>query len=90
MRLLALAGAFGLAVVALAPSVTPADAGSYGPRYCLQYRGGGENCGFYSFNQCLAALSGNAGMCMVAPWQTTVTSVYTPRGAYRVMRDAID
>jgi hypothetical protein len=29
-------------------------------------------------------------MCMVAPWQSTVTSVYTPRGSYRVIRDAID
>ncbi|MEA2928917.1 MAG: hypothetical protein QOG38_1345 [Hyphomicrobiales bacterium] len=90
MRLLALAGALGLAVIAVAPSVTPAAAGPYGPRFCLQYRGGGENCGFYSFNQCLAALSGNAGMCMVAPWQTTVTTVSTPRGRYRVIRDAID
>ncbi len=90
MRLLALAGALGLAAIAIAPSITPAAAGPLGPRYCLQYRGGGENCGFYSFNQCLSALAGNAGMCMGAPWQTTVTSVYTPRGSYRVVRDAID
>jgi len=87
MRLLALAGVLGLAVIAIAPSVTPADAG---PRYCLQFRGGAENCGFYSFNQCRAALSSEAGMCIVAPWQTTATSVYTSRGAYRVVRDAID
>jgi hypothetical protein len=90
MRYLALAGALGLAAISLASGVTPANAGPYGPRYCLQYKGGGENCGFYTFNQCLAALSGNAGMCMVAPWQSTVTSVYTPRGSYRVIRDAID
>ena len=90
MRLLAFAGALGLAVVAIAPSITPADAAPLAQRYCLQYRGGGENCGFYSFNQCLAALTGNAGMCMVAPWQATVTSVYTPRGSYRSIRSAID
>jgi hypothetical protein len=90
MRLLALAGALGLAVIAIAPSVTPADAGPLGPHYCLQFRGGAENCGFYSFNQCRAALSSEAGMCIVAPWQTTATSVYTSRGGYRVVRDAID
>ena len=90
MRLLALAGAFGLAVVATAPSVTPADAGPYGPRYCAQYRGGGENCGFYSFNQCLAAISGAGGICIVAPMQTEVVDVYTRRGIYRMLRDAID
>jgi hypothetical protein len=90
MRFLAMAGALGLAVIATAPTVTPADAGPYGPRYCLQYRGGGENCGFYTFNQCLAALSGNAGMCMVAPMQTEVVDVYTRRGIYRMLRDAID
>jgi hypothetical protein len=90
MRLLALAGAFGLAVIATAPSVTPADAGPHGPRFCAQYRGGGENCGFYSFNQCLAALSGNGGMCIVAPMQTQIVDVYTPRGTYRMYRDAID
>ena len=90
MRLLALAGAFGLALVATSQIATQAEAFPHGPRFCAQYRGGGENCGFYSFNQCLAALSGNGGMCIVAPMQTEVRTYHTPRGTYRVIRDAID
>ena len=65
-------------------------AGPLGPRYCLKYRHGAENCGFYSFNQCLASLSGEAGMCVVAPIQTQVLEVRTPRGTQRFVRDAID
>jgi hypothetical protein len=90
MRLLALAGAFGLALVATAQTSTPADAGPWGPRFCSQYRGALENCGFYTFDQCLAAISGVGGMCVVAPMQTEVRTYYTPRGTYRVIRDAID
>jgi hypothetical protein len=90
MRLLALAGAFGLALVATSQIATEAEAFPHGPRFCAQYRGGGENCGFYSFNQCLAALSGNGGICIVAPMQTEVRTYYTPRGSYRVIRDAVD
>lgn len=90
MRLLALAGAFGLALVAGAQNVTPADAAPFATRYCAQYKGGAENCGFYSFRQCLAALSGNGGVCFVAPIQTEELQVHTRRGSYRVIRDAID
>ena len=90
MRLLAIAGALGLALVANAQTATQADAGSYGPRYCAEYRGGGENCGFYTFNQCLEAVSGVGGMCIVAPMQRQIVNVYTPHGRYRVTRDAID
>ena len=90
MRLLALAGAFGLALVANAQSVTPADAAPFATRFCAQYKGGAENCGFYSFRQCVAALSGNGGVCFVAPIQTEVVNIHTPRGTYRIIRDAID
>jgi uncharacterized protein DUF3551 len=33
--------------------------------WCAQYgvRGGATNCGFYSFQQCMAAISGNGGFC---------------------------
>jgi len=90
MRILALAGAFGLALVATSQvAVTSAEAFP-GTRFCAQYRGGGENCGFYSFNQCLAAVSGVGGMCIVAPLQTVETRIHTPRGSYRIIRDAID
>jgi hypothetical protein len=90
MRLLALAGAFGLALVANSQIATQAEANPFGTRYCAQYRGNAENCGFYSFNQCLAAISGVGGMCVVAPIQTEARIYYTPRGTYRVIRDAID
>jgi len=90
MRRLAIAGALGLAVLATGQTIAPAEAGPLGPRFCAQYRGGGENCGFYSFRQCLAAISGAGGICNIAPMQTEVVEVYTPRGRYRLLRDAID
>jgi uncharacterized protein DUF3551 len=33
--------------------------------WCAQYggRGGGTNCGFVSFRQCMAAVHGNGGYC---------------------------
>ena len=53
-------------------------------RFCAQYKGGAENCGFYSFNQCLAALSGNGGICTMAQYQGDVIRVHTPHGTYRI------
>ena len=82
MRLLALAGAFGLALVANSQIATQAEANPFGTRYCAQYRGNAENCGFYSFNQCLAALAGNGGICTEATYQGDVIRVHTPRGRY--------
>ena len=82
MRLLALAGAFGLALVANSQIATQAEANPFGTRYCAQYRGNAENCGFYSFNQCMAALWGNGGICTVATYQGDVLRVRTPRGSY--------
>ena len=90
MRFLALAGVFGLALVASSQIATKAEAYPAGPRFCAQYRGGGENCGFYSFNQCLAAISGVGGMCIVAPMQTQVITYPTRRGYVQYYRDAID
>jgi hypothetical protein len=91
MRLLALAGTFGLALVATSQIATQAEANPFGTRYCAQYRGASENCGFYSFNQCLAAISGVGGMCVVAPIQNEVRVYPTRRGGYvRVIRDAVD
>ena len=40
--------------------------GAHAAPWCANYGGrggGGTNCGFYSFAQCMAALSGNGGMC---------------------------
>ena len=63
---------------------------SLGPRFCAQIRGGGENCGYYTFNQCLASISGVGGYCYVAPIQVEVRTVLTPRGPRTIVRDAID
>lgn len=92
MRILALAGLFGLALVGSSQiAVSTAEAfPNGGPRFCAQYRGGGENCGFYSFNQCQAAISGVGGICIVAPMQVEVRTIYTPRGPRTIVRDAID
>jgi hypothetical protein len=84
MRLFALAGAFGLALVASAQFATQADAFPSATRYCALYKGGAENCGFYSFNQCLAALAGNGGICTEAPYQGDIIRIHTPRGTYRI------
>jgi hypothetical protein len=81
MRLLVLAGAIGLAIAANAQTITQADAAPFA-RYCAQYKGGAENCGFYTFNQCLAALAGNGGICTMATYQGDVIRVHTPRGSY--------
>ena len=84
MRLLALAGAFGLALAATGQLATQADAAPFATRYCAKYKGGAENCGFYSFNQCMAALWGNGGICTMATYQGDVIRVHTPRGSYQI------
>ena len=82
MRLFALAGAFGLALVATSQVAAQADAHPSPTRYCALYKGGAENCGFYTFNQCLAALAGNGGICTEAPYQGDIIRIHTPRGRY--------
>jgi hypothetical protein len=43
----------------LSLSIVGAHAGSW----CAHYRNGATNCGFYSFAQCQAAVSGIGGYC---------------------------
>jgi hypothetical protein len=90
MRLLALAGTLGLALLATSQTATTAQAFAQGPRYCSTYRGTPENCGWYSFEQCLAAIGGVGGMCVVAPMQVQLRTMWTPNGPRRVIREAID
>ena len=82
MRFLALAGALGLALAAAGPLATQADAAPGATRFCALYKGGAENCGFYSFNQCMAALWGNGGICTMATYQGDYIRVRTPYGSY--------
>jgi hypothetical protein len=76
MRMIAIAAAV-LATVAFCTSV--ADAAPW----CAQYGGrgnGGTNCGFYSFQQCMAAVSGTGGFCTQNYAQTSGSK---PRKRYR-------
>jgi len=91
MRFLTLAGAFGLAIVATSQFASVADARPFaGPRFCAKLTNGGENCGYYTFSQCLASVSGVGGFCIVAPMQVEVRTVLTPSGPRQLVRDAID
>ena len=52
-----------LAIAALSILSVPAEARSY--KWCAEYGPGhgGINCGFTTFRQCQAAISGNGGFC---------------------------
>jgi hypothetical protein len=48
--------------------------GAHAAPWCAQYSGGGTgggggNCGFYSFEQCLATVSGIGGFCSRNPFE---------------------
>jgi hypothetical protein len=59
MRLLALVAA-GVTLAAAMPTVSHAD--PY--RWCAQYsRDSGRNCGFVTYRQCMATVSGIGGFC---------------------------
>jgi len=67
-------------------------AGSAGPGrgditypWCAQYAGGGmgggRNCGFWTYQQCMAALSGNGGYCNInAMYQGPQPGMIPPPG----------
>jgi tetratricopeptide (TPR) repeat protein len=38
-------------------------AGAKEPGWCAAYRNGGNNCGFFTYEQCMAAVSGIGGFC---------------------------
>jgi hypothetical protein len=57
------------AAVAGAASLLPTnDAKAQYAAFCAEYsRGGGTNCGFYTYAQCLATISGIGGWCYANP-----------------------
>jgi hypothetical protein len=65
-------------LVAVATFGTPAQAQNY--PWCAQYGGGrgggGTNCGFSSFQQCMATVRGIGGFC-------NPNTQYRPNGRYR-------
>ena len=64
-------GAASLGLLALAADPAPADATTVYP-WCAHYNGrgygGGANCGYTTFAQCLATVSGSQGTCEMNPW----------------------
>jgi hypothetical protein len=91
MRISTLAGMLGLAIIASSQVATVADARDYtGPRFCSKQRDGTENCGYYTFAQCQAAVAGNGAFCVQAAMQVHVREIVTPRGTRTIVRDAID
>jgi Protein of unknown function (DUF3551) len=69
MRTLKLAS---VAIGVLSLCAMPARAQYVGGSWCANYgnQGGGTNCGFYSYDQCMAAISGNGGMCSRNQWSS--------------------
>jgi tetratricopeptide (TPR) repeat protein len=63
MRILARCSLIIAATFALA---TPAAAKE--PGWCAEYRNGGNNCGFYTHEQCMASVSGIGGFCNRNPF----------------------
>jgi hypothetical protein len=58
------------AAIAGAASVLPANEANaqYAPWCAFYSRGAGSNCGFYTFQQCLATVSGIGGVCQPNPF----------------------
>jgi hypothetical protein len=55
--------------------------------WCAEYGGrsfGAENCGFVTFQQCLATIAGNGGFCKPNPWYTPYPP--PPSGAKPIWR----
>ena len=69
----------GSSMLFTAATSTPAAATEY--PWCAYYTGShsGQNCGFVSQNQCLAAVHGVGGFCRVNPWYQGVEVYAVPR-----------
>jgi hypothetical protein len=81
MLTLRLLGLVGAVMLTLAIGIRPGAAMVIYP-WCVQYGGissSTQNCGFTSFNQCLATASGNHASCIPNPWYTP----YPPPPSYR-------
>jgi len=76
-----LAPCFVIALVASVPP--PADAEIYRP-WCAQYygnNGGGTNCGFTSYEQCMMTAQGAGAWCVQNPWYRAYGSGSQDSGA---------
>ena len=60
---------FVAAIVAALPFTSIDARAQYAP-WCAYYSRGGTNCGFHSYAQCQAAISGIGGSCSLNPAST--------------------
>jgi len=65
----------------------PASADSITYPWCVQYNGrggGGRNCGFWTYQQCMAAASGTGGYCETnAMYRGPQPGMVPPPGRFR-------
>ena len=54
---------FAMTSIVLTALILGTDAASAAPWCTEAVKGGGANCGFYSFQQCMTSASGNGGFC---------------------------
>jgi hypothetical protein len=62
MRILVLGSLLGSSIALVALSLD-APAIAKEPAWCAAYRNGSNNCGFYTYEQCMATISGIGGFC---------------------------
>jgi len=57
--------------------------GAQAAPWCAQFNTGLNACSFYSFQQCMAALSGNGGVCSLNQFETPYSTGRVARGGYQ-------
>jgi len=57
-----------IATVLTAATLLPQSSADARGKWCAYYYYDATNCGFYSYQQCLAAISGIGGSCKPSPW----------------------
>jgi hypothetical protein len=70
-----------IAALSLAVQATPARAAEY--PWCARYDAWSYNCGFTTFQQCLATISGAGGICERNPRAVALNDAPRPRRAKR-------
>ncbi|MFN3656933.1 MAG: DUF3551 domain-containing protein [Pseudolabrys sp.] len=79
----------GLAAAAMLGLATPGHADPY--KWCAQYgngwSGGGRNCGFVTWQQCMATVSGIGGYCEPNPFYSGRATTGSGRKAKKPRRD---
>jgi hypothetical protein len=80
----ALRAALALAAVMAVGTLEATPASAQGA-WCANYSGraGGTNCGFYTWEQCRATVSGVGGFCTPSPWATYYADQPLPRRKVR-------